>query len=140
MLLPYGLLSTYLLRTIPSLPAPLLVQEKLVVLVGNDSWGESPRSRESGAIGVATSKSVGTAESDNLLVIEAHSAEDITQVRVSLRGIWESSIRCASSHLLVHSARSVGNNRSAHLLNSNNTSKDPKITVCQPWVLRYLSH
>jgi hypothetical protein len=128
-------LGTYLLRTIPLLPVPLLVQEKLVVLVCHNRWGECPRARETTSVGMTTTQGVSTAQSNDLLVIEAHSVENVSQVLVSLATIWETSIRCAGSNVLVQSARSVWDGRTLHFLDCNNTSKDPKIRMGDPWEL-----
>lgn len=34
--------AAYLLRTIPLLPLPLLIQQKGVVIIRHNRWGESP--------------------------------------------------------------------------------------------------
>jgi hypothetical protein len=84
---------------------------------------------------VATTQGVSTAQCNDLLVIEAHSVENISQVLVSLASIWEASIRCAGSNILVQSAGSVWDGRALHFLDSNNTSKDPKVRMGDPWEL-----
>jgi len=126
---------SYLLRTIPLLPVPLLVQEQLVVLVCHNSGGESPWAIKTTAISVATTKSMSTAQGNNFLVIEAHTIEDIPQVLVSLCGIWETSVWRASSNVLVHAAWSVWDGWALHLLDSTDTGEDPEIGVGQPWEL-----
>jgi hypothetical protein len=129
--------GTYLLGTIPLLPVPLLVQEKLVVLVCHNCWGECPWTRETTSVGVAATQGVSTAQSNDLLVIEAHSVKNVSQVLVSLATIWEASIWCAGSNVLVQSAGSVWDGRALHFLNRDHTSKDPKIRVGDPWELFY---
>lgn len=130
---------TYLLRSLPVLPLPLFAQEQLIVLVGNDGWREGPWSLESTASGVATTQSVSSRKSNNLLVIETHSVEDVSQVLVSLGSIRETSIRCASSDILILSSWSVWNLGTHHLLNGTNTSENPEIGVADPWVGLYFN-
>jgi hypothetical protein len=79
---------------------------------------------------------MGTAQSDDLLVIESHASEDITQVLVPLRGIRETSIRCAGSDILILSSGSVWDDWSLHFLNRCDTSENPEVGVGDPGVLR----
>lgn len=125
----------YLLRTVPLLPVPLLIQQKLIVVVGDNSWGESPRTIETTAISVATTKSMSTTQGYDFLVIESHAAKDSPQVLVTLGGIWETSIRCASRSFLVLTTWSERNDWALHLLDRADTSQDPEIRVRDPWVL-----
>ena len=127
-----GEAGTCLLRSIPLSPVPLFVQQELVVFVGDDGGGESPRTFEARAIGVAPSESVGTAQSDNLLVIEAHAAEDIAQVLVALGSIWQTSIGCARSHLLVESASPEWDGRTLHFLDGDDSAENPEVGVGDP--------
>lgn len=135
--------SSYLLRAIPLLPLPLLVQKELVVIIGHNSWRECPRTIETATIGMATTESMGTGQSNNFLVIEAHAVEDVPQVLVSLFCIWKPSIRCASSDVFIQSTRSVWDGRALHLLDTTYTSEDPEVGVGHPWELgcgRLLAH
>jgi len=124
-----------LLRAVPLSRVPLLLKQKSVVIVGDNSWGECPWALESTSVGVATSKSVGTAESNNLLVIESHAAEDSSQMRLLLGGIWQTSIRSASRNILVLSTGSVWDNWALHFLDGTDTSKNPKVGIGNPWEL-----
>lgn len=129
--------GAYLLRTIPLLPLPLLVQQKSVVIIRHHGWGESPRSGEPTTIGMAASESMSTAESNDLLIIEAHSAEDISQVLVTLGRIGKTSIGCASSDVLIQATWTVWDGRALHFLNSADTGEDPEIGVGDPWELLF---
>lgn len=66
-----SLLVLKLLRSVPLLPHPLLIEEEFVVLVTNGDGREGPRSIESRAIRVASAQSVRTRKSNDFLVIEA---------------------------------------------------------------------
>lgn len=87
--------GTNLLWTIPLSPAPFLIEKKLVVLVGEDGGGESPWTLEAGAVSVATSQSVSSRERNDLLVVEAHTAEDGAEMVLALGGVWKTTIRSA---------------------------------------------
>ena len=136
MLFKGSLRYTYLLWPVPLLPAPLLVQEQLVVLVSDNGWGESPWTLKTTASAVATSQGMSSGKSNDLLVVETHSVEDISQVLVTLGSIWKPSIRCASSHVLIQSSWSVWDGWALHLLDGANTSEDPEVRVGDPWVSR----
>ena len=60
--------------------APFLVQKLLEVKIGEGSRGVCPGALESGAIRVAPAKAVRATESNDLLVIESHAVEDMTQM------------------------------------------------------------
>lgn len=81
---------------------------------------------------MAASKSVGTAQSNNLLVVEAHASEDVAQVLATLGGIGETTVRSASSHILIGAARSVGDGWALHLLDSHDTGQDPEVRGGDP--------
>jgi hypothetical protein len=76
---------------------------------------------------MAASKSMGTAQSNNLLIVEAHASEDVSQVLVTLRGIGETSIRGAGRDILILAARSVRDSWALHLLDGDDASEDPKV-------------
>lgn len=125
-------MSTYLLGAVPLLPVPLLVHKELIVLVGHNSRGESPRAVKATSVSVAASEGMGTTQSNNLLVVEAHASEDVSQVPVALGGIGETSIRGASREVLVLAARSVRDSWALHLLDSDDTGEDPKVRGGDP--------
>jgi hypothetical protein len=50
---------------------------------------------------MAASKSMRNAQSNDFLVFEAHSAEDVSQVLVTLASIWKSSIGCAGCNVFI---------------------------------------
>jgi hypothetical protein len=128
---------TYLLGTIPLLPVPLLVQKEFVVFVRDNSWAECPWSVESASSGVTSAKGVCTTQCDNLLVVETHAVENVSQVLVSLRSVGQTSVRCASSNVLVHTAWPIWDGRALHLLDCNDASEDPKVGVGNPRVFFY---
>lgn len=66
-----SLLVLKLLRAVPLLPDPLLIQEELVELVDHTRRRERPGTLEARAVAVAASKSVATEQSDYFLVVEA---------------------------------------------------------------------
>ena len=84
---------------------------------------------------MAASESMGTAQCNDLLVIETHASEDGTQVVVAPATIWETSVRCAGRHILIESARSVGDGWPLHFLDTDDTAEDPEIGVGDPWEL-----
>jgi hypothetical protein len=84
---------------------------------------------------VASAESVSAAEGDNLLVIETHTAEDISQVLVSLGSIWQASIGCAARNVLICSSRSVWDDWTLHFLYSYDAGEDPEVGVGDPWEL-----
>jgi hypothetical protein len=86
---------------------------------------------------VASADGVATAKSDNLSVIKAHAAEDVTQVLGALAGIGQTAVRSAGSGVVITTARSVRDNGSQHLLDSADTAEDPEVGVGDPGVLGY---
>ena len=71
---------------------------------------------------MASAHGVCSTKGNNLLVIEAHSVEDLSQMVLSLGGIWESSIRRDVVFETIDSACSPWDGGSARLLNSDDTS------------------
>jgi hypothetical protein len=61
---------------------PGLVEEEGVVLVRENVLAVLPRTPEARAVTVAAADRVGARERDNLLIVEAHAAEDVAQVRL----------------------------------------------------------
>lgn len=117
---------------VPLSPRPLLVKQQSVVVVGERGRGEGPRSVESGSVGVASAESVGTAEGDNLLVVEAHSVEDVPQVVLALGTVGQSTVRSTVVVVAVHSACSPGDLGTLGLLNGTDTGERPQVTVRDP--------
>jgi hypothetical protein len=76
-----------------------------------------------------------SAEGDNLLVVEAHTAEDIAQMLVALGGIWQTSIGCAARDILICSSRSVWDDGALHFLDGDDAGEDPEVGVGDPWKL-----
>lgn len=116
-------------------PLPLLIKEKLVEVIGNNSGGEGPRSTVPRPISVAPSQSMCTTESNNFPIIKAHSVEDVPQVSCTLGSIGKTSVGCAGCNISVDTSRAVGDDWSLHLLDSANPSEDPEIRVGNPWML-----
>lgn len=129
------LLILQLLWSIPLLPLPALLQQKSVVIVGQDCWGESPWTLESRAISVAASQGMGAGQSNDLLVVEAHAAEDVAEVLGALGGIWETSVWSAGGDVLVGAAWTVWDCWAGHLLDGADAGEDPEIGVGDPWEL-----
>lgn len=121
-----------LLGAVPLLVRPLLLHEKLVVVVGEDGRGEGPGARETGAVSVAAAESVGTRESDDLLVVEAHAVEDGAEVLLLLGSVRETTVGSAVRDVTVVAAGSPGDLGALHLLDGGNTSKGPEIGVGDP--------
>lgn len=130
-----GLLILQLLWSVPLLPLPALLEQQSVVIVGQHGWGESPWTLEAGTVGVAASKGVGTGESNDLLVVEAHAAEDVAEVLAALGGVWETSVWGAGGDVLVGAASTVWNGWAGHLLDGAYTGEDPEVGVGDPWEL-----
>lgn len=79
--------------SLDSLLDPLAVTKSLVVLVGEQSGGFLPGTLKTRAIRVATAERVSTSKGDNLLVVEAHAVEDVTNVTLTLSGIGKTTVR-----------------------------------------------
>lgn len=130
-----GGLVLVLLWTVPLLPLPGLLEEESVVVVGQDSWGESPRTLEAGAVSVAAAESVSTGKSNNLLVVKTHATEDAAEVVRALSGIWKTSVWGAGGDVLVLATWAVWDSWALHLLDGADTRENPEIGVRDPWEL-----
>lgn len=97
--------------------------------------GESPGTIETRTIGMTSTQSMSTTQSHDLLIIESHSIENISQMLVSLRRIRESSIGCAGCDVFVESAGSVWDGWTLHFLDCADASEDPKVGIGDPWEL-----
>lgn len=113
-------------------PRPLLIKEELVEVVGEGGRAEGPGTIISRAVGVSTSNGVSTNESNHFAVIEAHAAEDSTDVVLHLGRIGETAVGSASRGVSVLAARAPRDGRSLHLLDGASTSKGPEIRVGDP--------
>lgn len=118
-----------LLGAVPLAEGPALLDQKLVVVVGEGGGGEGPGAFETRAVGVAASEGVGTREGDNLTVVKAHAAEDGAKVLLLLGSVGKTSVRGAVRDIAVVAARSPWDSRALHLLNGTGGSKGPKIRV-----------
>lgn len=126
-----GLVSE-LSRAVPLLVAPLLLDKETEELVAENSRAEVPRAVEAGAVGVAATQSVSTAQCNHLTVIEAHATKDITDVTGALSGVGQTAIGCTGSNFLVLTTGSPGNGGTAEFLNSTSATESPKIGVGDP--------
>lgn len=124
--------SSYLSRAVPLLPLPLLLNQETVVVVGQDSGREGPGAVEARSVGVAAAESVSTREGNDVLIVEAHAVEDVSEVAVGLGGIGETTIRSAGGDVAVSAARSVGDSGTLHLLDGADTAENPEIRVGDP--------
>jgi len=75
-----GALILILCGPVPFAPCPLLIEEKLKVVVGQDGWRKGPWAVVAGAICVTSAQCMGTAQGDDLLVVPAHATEDGPQM------------------------------------------------------------
>jgi hypothetical protein len=75
---------------------------------------------------------VGTRESDNFLVVEAHAVEDVAEVVRALGGIGQTAVGSASRDLPVRTSGTVGDIGALHLLNGADTAEDPEVGVGNP--------
>lgn len=127
-----GLDILILLRTIPLLPGPLLLEQKLIVVVCQGGRGEGPGTVVARAVGVATAEGVGTGQSNHLSVVEAHAAEDGADVLAVLGGVGEAAVRCAEGDVAVGAAGAVGDLGALHLLDGTDAAEDPEVGVGDP--------
>ncbi len=81
---------------------------------------------------MASAKCMSTAQCDDLLVIEAHPIENVSQMFAALRCIRKASVGCAGCNVLVLSAGSVWDSGALHLLDSTNASENPEVRVGNP--------
>lgn len=121
-----------LLGAVPLACCPLLAQEQCKVVVGEDGGREGPGTLKSRSVGVASAKSVSAGEGDDLLVIEAHAVEDVTEVAAALGSIGKPAVRSAGSDVSIGTARSPWDDRALHLLNGGDTTESPQVGVSNP--------
>jgi hypothetical protein len=111
---------------------PLLFNQETVEVVGQNGRGEGPGTSEASPVSVAAAKGVGTRESNDLLIIEAHTAEDLSEVGSTLSGVGKTAIRSTGDRITVRATRPVRNNRALHFLNGTDASENPEIRVADP--------
>ena len=87
---------------------------------------------ESGAVAVASTESMSTAEGDNFLIVEAHSVKDVADVPGSLGSVGKTTIGGAAGNIFVDTAWSPWDDRTAHFLNCTHTGEGPEIRVADP--------
>lgn len=119
-------------RAVPLALVPLLLNEQTEELVAEDGRAEIPRSFETGAVGVGTAQSVSSDQSDHLAVIEAHAAEDITDVTVALGGVGKTAIGGTGGNVPVLTAGAPGDDGATELLNGGGTGQSPQVGVGDP--------
>lgn len=119
-------------RAVPLSGLPLLIDQQTEELVGEDSRAEVPGTIETGAVRMGTTEGVGADQSHNLLVVESHAVEDVTDVLVVLGGVGQTAVRGAGSDVLVLAAGSPGDGRATQLLDGAGTSQSPEIGVGDP--------
>ena len=81
---------------------------------------------------MAASESVGTRQSDNFLVVEAHAAEDTAQVLLVFGTVRETTVRSAESDVTVSSAWAPWDSWALHFLNGAASGESPEIRVGDP--------
>jgi hypothetical protein len=81
---------------------------------------------------MASSKGVSATQSDDFLVIETHTIENVSKMFISFGTIRKTTIGSASGDIFIGSAGSPWNNWAAHFLNGSNTGKSPEIRVGDP--------
>lgn len=81
---------------------------------------------------MGATKGVSSNQSNDLLVVESHAVEDVTDVRLLLGGVGKTSVRGASSNVLVLAARSPRDGRATKLLDGAGTSQGPQVGVGDP--------
>jgi len=119
-------------RAIPLLPLPLLLNQETVEVVGQNGRGEGPGTGKASPVSVAAAKGVGTGEGNDLLIIKAHTAEDLSEVGSALSSVGKTAIRSTGGRLTVRATRPVRNSRALHFLNGADTSENPEIRVADP--------
>lgn len=128
----FGLGILELLGTVPFLPAPLLLEQQLVVVVGQRRGAEGPGPVEAGSIGVASAQGVRAREGDNLLVVETHAVEDVAQMAVLLAGIRQPAVARHEGSVAVGAARSPCDGGTLHLLDGGDAGEGPEVRVGDP--------
>lgn len=123
--------------TIPLTVCPLLAEEQGVVVVGQHGGREGPGAIEPTSVGVAAAKGMGTGEGDDLLVVEAHPVEDISQMISTLGPVGKTPVRSAECDIPVLPARAVGDSGTQHLLYRSDAAQNPKVGVGDPRELGY---
>ena len=121
-----------LLRPIPLLPAPLLVQEQAEIVIGDHGRREGPGPVEPGAVGMAPPQRVRAAQRHNLAVVEAHAPKDRAEVVLSLGAVGQAAVGGAEADVAVRPPRPPGDGGALHLLDRRRTGQRPQIRVRDP--------
>ena len=127
-----GALVGELGRSVPLLLLPLLVEQETEELVGENGRAEVPGSVKAGAVGVSAAQSVGTHQGHDLLVVEAHTVEDVADVLVVLGGVGQTSVGSAAGDVLILAAGSPGDSRTTQLLDGAGARQRPEVGVADP--------
>lgn len=118
--------------TYPFPVRPLLLEQELVVVVGESGGGKGPGTLEAGPVGVAAAESVSAGQGNNLAVVKAHAVEDGPQVAGTLGGVGKTAVGGAERHVAVGAARAPGNDGTLHLLEGADTGENPEVRVGDP--------
>ena len=121
-----------LLRSVPLLPAPLLRQQKAVVIVRHHRRGEGPGPVETGAVRVAAAEGVRTGQGDNFPVVEPHAVEDGAQVGLLLGAVREAAVGRAHGYVAVGAAGPPGDDGALHFLDGADAGEGPEVGVGYP--------
>lgn len=78
---------------------------------------------------------VRAAQGDHLTIIEAHPAEDVTNVLLVLGSVRKAAVGSAARDITVLATWSPRDGGSLHLLDSAGASKSPEVGVGDPWEL-----
>mmetsp|Transcript_1318 Transcript_1318/g.3576 ORF Transcript_1318/g.3576 Transcript_1318/m.3576 type:complete len:273 (-) Transcript_1318:366-1184(-) len=144
--LPGGVLKLHgprpRLALVGRLDGPDVLQELAVVLGADGRRGPRPRPPVARAVNVTGAQAVRAAEADDLLVVEAHPAENVAEVLRCLVGAarvgaWQAAVLvrgplpCGAvlAAGLVHTAGREGHFLPAHLLDCNAGRVDPEVCV-----------
>lgn len=117
---------------VPLLLLPLLVDQQLEEVVGEDGGAEIPGAVVARAVGVSAAKSVSAAQRDDLAVVKSHAVKDVTDVALVLAGIGKTAVRRTRGNVLVLTTRSPGNGGTAQLLNGTGAGQSPQVRVRNP--------
>ena len=124
-----------LLRPVPLPKTPLLAQQQSIVVITHHRRAESPGSLEAASVGVAATKGMGAAQSNDLAVVEAHAAEDGAKVLLLFGAIGEAAVRGAHADVTVLTAGPPGDGGALHFLNGADAGEGPEVRVGDPWEL-----
>ena len=81
---------------------------------------------------MAPAEGVGTGQSDDLLVVEAHAVEDVAEVVLALGGVGQAAVGSARGHVPILAAGAVRDDGAQHLLHGAHAAEDPQVRVGDP--------